>query len=98
MALTIWQSGLGKLNFLTNLSSNWFPKMAIILCLDNAISGLDFNPSGTLIATIDCSGVCLISDVNTDDYSSHFKMGGREGNLLNFILLIIAAYLFSIHS
>ena len=69
--------------------------MTIILCLDNVISGLDFNPSGTLIATIDRSGVCLISDVNTDDYSSHFKMGGREGNLLNFILLIIATYLFS---
>ena len=52
--------------------------MTIILCLDNAISGLDFNPLGTLIASIDHSGVCLISDINTDDYSSHFEMGGRE--------------------
>ena len=52
--------------------------MTIILYLDNAISGLDFNPVGTLIATIDHSGVCLISDVNTDDYSSHFEMGGQE--------------------
>ena len=69
--------------------------MTIILCLDNAISGLDFNPSGTLIASIDRGGVCLISDVNTDDYSSHFNMGGRESNLLNFMLLVLATYLFS---
>ena len=69
--------------------------MTIILCLDNAISGLDFNPVGTLIASIDHSGVCLISDVSTGDYSSYLKIGVREGNLLSFILLMIAAYLFS---
>ena len=59
------------------------------------ISGLDFNLSGTLIASIDHSDVCLISDINTDNYSSHFKMEGREGNLLNLILLIMVTYLFS---
>ena len=68
--------------------------MTTILCLDNAISGLDFNPLGTLIASIDCSGVCLISDVNTDEYSFHFEMGGLKGNLLNFMLLIMVTYLF----
>ena len=68
--------------------------MTIIFRLDNAISGLDFNPSGTLIASMDRSGICLISDVSTDEYSFHSKMGGRESNLLNSIRLIIAAYLF----
>ena len=68
--------------------------MTMIFCLDNAISGLDFNPSGTLIVSIDYSGVCLISDINTDDYSFHFKIGEQKGNLLNFMLLKIAAYLF----
>ena len=58
--------------------------MTIIFCLGNAISGLDFNLAGTLIASIDHSSVCLISDINTNDYNSHFKMEGRENNLLKF--------------
>ena len=53
--------------------------------LDNAICGLDFNPLGTLMATIDEEGVCLISDVNTNDYSYHIKTDANPNrNLSSF--------------
>ena len=57
------------------------------LYLGNFIPGLDFNPAGELIATIDRYGVCLISDVNTNKYSFHTDMkmsvswGGNYENL-----------------
>ena len=54
----------------------------MISYLDNAITGLDFNPSGTLTASIDHHGVCLVSDINTNDYSFHFKMGTKPGNFV----------------
>ena len=41
---------------------------------DNFIAGFDFNPNGEIAVTIDCYGVCLISDVNTDDYRFHLDM------------------------
>ena len=37
------------------------------------ISGLDFNPTGEYVATIDEEGMCLISDVNKNDYSFHVQ-------------------------
>ena len=43
--------------------------------LDNIILSFDFNPSGELVATIDCNGVCLVSNVNTDSCSYHVNMG-----------------------
>ena len=46
----------------------------ISLNLGNVITGLDFSPNGELAATIDCYGVCLISDVNTDSYHFHLNM------------------------
>ena len=57
----------------------------MILCLDNAISGLDFDPSGTMTASIDHTNVCLISDINTNDYSFHLKMGSDPCNLISYL-------------
>ena len=48
--------------------------------LGDMITGLDFNPAGESVATIDDSGVCLISDVNTGNYSYHLKIGSKDGN------------------
>ena len=42
--------------------------------IENSISGLDFDPLGNLAATIDHAGVCLISDISTNSYSSHVDM------------------------
>ena len=57
----------------------------MILCLVNAISGLDFNPLGTMAASIDFTGVCLISDINTNDYSFHLQIGSLLSNLINYL-------------
>ena len=43
--------------------------------LDN-IASLDFNPNGENVATIDRDGICLISDVNTNNCLFHVKMWG----------------------
>lgn len=57
------------------------------LNLENCISGMDFNPAGELVATIDLYGVCLISDINTNKYGFHTVMnmssefGGNNMNL-----------------
>ena len=45
----------------------------LLYFLESQIGGLDFNPSGEYMATIDPRGVCLISDVNKNDYSSHLQ-------------------------
>ncbi len=50
------------------------------LHLGNSIAGLDFNPAGESIATIDSIGVCLISDVSTDKYVFHLEIGDKPGN------------------
>ena len=47
--------------------------MLINLYID-VIAGLDFSPNGEIAATIDSYGVCLISDVNTDNYRFHLNM------------------------
>ena len=46
-------------------------------CDDNGgiITGIDFNPTGEYVATIDESGICLISSVDTNSYICH------EGNM-----------------
>ena len=77
------ESKFGSL--LNNFTNTNFLIITIILCLENAICGLDFNPLGTLTASFDHSGVCLISDVDTNDYSFHLKMGSIFGNLLNYL-------------
>ena len=49
--------------------------------IGNTISGLDFSPTGDLVATIDRYGTCLISDVGTASYQLHLDMGGeRDSN------------------
>ena len=48
----------------------------LLYSLANAISGLDFNPTGEYVATIDEEGVCLISDVTTNNYIFHKEVGG----------------------
>lgn len=49
------------------------------LFIGNFIAGLDFDPTGESVATIDCYGMCLISDVNTDNYGFHCNVGTKEG-------------------
>ncbi len=49
------------------------------LHLDNYMTGFDFNPAGESIATIDRYGVCLISDVNTNNYGFHIEFK-EQGN------------------
>ena len=38
------------------------------LLLEEDITSLDFNPNGETAAAIDKYGICLISDVNTNNY------------------------------
>ena len=57
--------------------------MIIILCQDNAIRGLDFTPLGTLTATIGPYGMCLISDIYTDDYDLYSQICARFGKVQN---------------
>lgn len=71
-----------KLNRKSKWHSQYSPKMGNLKincsgyndCLGNSITGLDFNPMGEHIATIDEYGVCLISDVNTAGYSFHLGL------------------------
>ncbi len=50
------------------------------LHLDNVVTGFDLNPAGDSIATIDKYGVCLISDLNTNNYVFHLQVGSERGN------------------
>ena len=54
------------------------------LSLENWVAGLEFNPSGETVATIDCYGNCLISDLNTDSYIYHLSMGKGESGIREF--------------
>ena len=56
-------------------------KMIMISYLDNAITSLDFSPLGTLTASFDTYGVCLISDINTNEYGFHLQMDSINSNL-----------------
>ena len=60
--------------------------------VENVISGFDLNPLGTLMASIDDYGVCLISDINTNDYIFHRKMSIVESNLSNYLMLLLEEF------
>ena len=69
----------------------FFVKLSIFRlssCAVNHISDFDFNPAGETVATIDSDGICLISDINTDDYAFHIDLGNvyRRGSLNPIIL------------
>lgn len=51
------------------------------LCLADPvhITGIDFNPSGELCGTIDCTGVCVISEISTNNYIYHLDMCAEDG-------------------
>ena len=51
----------------------------LLYALENMISGLDFNPTGEYVATIDREGVCLITGVTTANYRFHKEIG-TSGN------------------
>lgn len=61
--------------------------------LGNLIGGMDFNPMGEIAATLNTSGVCIISDVNTDKfiYCLEFNALGK----FYFQLLPVIALLLS---
>ena len=64
-----------------NINRDWHIEFTILF--SNMISGLDFNPTGEYVATIDEGGVCLISDVNKNDPSFCAQFPSRtfgEGN------------------
>ena len=42
------------------------------------MSGFDFSSMGTSMASIDRYGVCLISDVSTNGYTYHTKIGSTS--------------------
>ena len=52
-----------------------------IYVIDSYICGLDFDPLGILSVTLDVYGVCLISDLNTNEYSYHNEIKTESGNL-----------------
>lgn len=41
---------------------------------------MDFSPSGELIATLTCTEICLVTDVNTNNCSAYQDLK-HEGNL-----------------
>lgn len=49
------------------------------LKLDNALPGIDFDPNGEIIATLDWYGTCLISDINTNDCYFNLQMNQKAG-------------------
>lgn len=51
--------------------------------LGDYIASLDFDPNGEMVATIDNYGVCLLSDVTTNNYSFHLKTQDNFQGLLN---------------
>lgn len=48
--------------------------------LIDAVTSLDFDPEGKLMASIDREGVLLISSVDTNIYKTHLKAAGQKGN------------------
>ena len=48
------------------------------------MGGLDFNPTGEYVATIDWKGVCLISDVTTSNCRFHEKVGDGSTGKFDF--------------
>ena len=59
--------------------NNFFPIAdSTDLLRGNHIASLDFNPNGETVATFDSFGTCLLSDVNTHNYSFHMKMNVKQ--------------------
>ena len=56
--------------------------------LENYVTGLDFNPTGDIAATIDHYGTCMISDLTTDTYLFHLNMDkrGNDNHSVSFQL------------
>ena len=57
----------------------------ILFFLDDVVTSLDFDPNGERVATIDPSGACLISDIDTNSNSFHLDLG--SGNLLYLLTI-----------
>ena len=53
---------------------------SLYLYLDNQITSFDFNPSGERVAAMDFFGTCLISDLSTNRYRCHLKLGRHTGH------------------
>ena len=65
-----WHSQYGK-------HQSYIDTSNLLYSLEEYITALDFNPTGEYVATIDKKGVCLISDVDKNDYSFHLKCQSR---------------------
>ena len=65
----------------------FFWDLSMILYLDNAISGLDFDPLGTVAASIDHYSVCQVSNINSNEHSFHHEIDDDTlyGNLSNYL-------------
>ena len=62
---------------LKKVFNKFFPLVASYVVnfhVENVIASIDFNPNGETVATMDYYGTCLLSDVNTDNYSFHLNM------------------------
>ena len=53
----------------------------IISIIGVSISGFDFDPLGTSVATIDAHCMCLISDIDSNSERYHIKLVTKYGNL-----------------
>ena len=64
------------------INRDWYTSN-LLYSLEEIITGLDFNATGEYVATIGVDGVCLISDVNKNDYSfdMEFRSELFPGNL-----------------
>ena len=57
------------------------------------ISGMDINPEGKLIATIDTAGVCLISDLENQDYMYHHLLQYSAGKPFGSVIYNLPIYI-----
>ena len=53
----------------------------LLFTLESTISGLDFDPLGTSVASISYNGACLISDIDTNSCTYYMELGINNGNL-----------------
>lgn len=58
------------------------------------ITSLEFNPQGEIIATMERSGVCVISNIDTNNLKLHIPTGSGRGifNIPNFLSLFHVAF------
>ena len=54
----------------------------LFLSVGTNIRGLDFDPLGTLVASIDQQGACFISDLEANSYRYHMEISETIGNLV----------------